>query len=137
MLPPGISARIVRDATEGQGPLAGLIAGLSNTNSDLALVVGGDMPGLVTSVLLEMLGVASEAGVDAVALADGERFRPLPMVVRVEPARRAAHVLLHDGQRRLRSVADALRVAVIDEETWHGLDPGRSTLRDVDVPGDL
>ena len=32
---------------------------------------------------------------------------------------------------------DALRVAVIDEPTWHALDPDRATLRDVDVPADL
>lgn len=30
-----------------------------------------------------------------------------------------------------------MRVAVIAEATWTGLDPGRETLRDVDEPGDL
>ena len=106
-------------------------------NTDLVLVAGGDMPTLVTSVLVEMLNVAAEASVDAVALADGDHFRPLPIVLRTGPARDAAHILLHDGERRLRALLDALRVAVIDEPTWLALDPERATLRDIDEPGDL
>jgi len=135
--PPGLAVRIVRDAQEGEGPLAGLLVGLSAATTEFALVAGGDMPGLVTGVLIEMLGVAAVAPVGAVALQDGERFRPLPVVVRTAEARTVAHDLLHTGERRLRSLLDALRVAVIDEPTWHALDPDRATLRDVDVPADL
>lgn len=136
-LPVGAPARVVRDATEGEGPLAGLYAGLGAVRSDLVLVAGGDMPELQTPVLLEMLKVAEEAPVDAVALMDGERFRPLPCALRAERAAEAAHTLLDSGRRRLRDLLDALRVAVIDEPTWHGLDPERRTLFDVDEPSDL
>ncbi len=73
----------------------------------------------------------------AVSLQDGDRPRPLPLVVRVEPAREAAHALRHAGERRLRALPEALRTAVIDEATWHRLDPARTTLRDIDEPGDL
>ena len=135
--PPGLAVRIVHDPREGEGPLAGLFAGLAAATTELALVAGGDMPGLVTGVLIEMLRVAAGAPVGAVALQDGERFRPLPIVVRTGQARTVAHDLLHGGERRLRSLLDALRVAVIDEPTWHALDPERTTLRDVDVPADL
>jgi molybdopterin-guanine dinucleotide biosynthesis protein A len=136
-LPLGAPARIVRDAREGEGPLAGAYTGLSAVRTELALVAGGDMPELQTLVLLEMLKVAGEAPVDAVALADGERFRPLPAVLRVASARDAAHSLLDSGRRRLRDLLDALRVAIIDQTTWHALDPGRRTLFDVDEPADL
>lgn len=136
-LPLAAPVRIVRDASEGEGPLAGVLAALAETVTDWALVAGGDMPDLRTSVLLEMLRVAGESGADAVALQDGDRLRPLPLVLRSSPARVAAHVLLHDGQRRLRALTEALRTAVIDEPTWLGLDPERATLRDVDEPGDL
>jgi molybdenum cofactor guanylyltransferase len=135
--PPGLAVRLARDAREGEGPLAGLLSGLSATTTELALIAGGDMPGLVTGVLIEMLRVAAGAPVGAVALQDGERFRPLPMVVRTAEARTTAHDLLHTGERRLRALLEALRVAVIDEATWHALDPERATLRDVDVPADL
>jgi len=48
-----------------------------------------------------------------------------------------AHALLHEGRRALHDLLDALRTAVIDEETWVALDPGRRTLFDVDEPDDL
>lgn len=136
-MPLAVPVRLVRDASEGQGPLAGVLAGLSEVGTDWALVAGGDMPTLQTSVLLEMLRVGGEAGVDAVVLQDGDRLRPLPLVLRSRPAREAAHALLHAGERRLRALPDALHTAAIDEATWVSLDPRRATLRDVDEPGDL
>jgi molybdopterin-guanine dinucleotide biosynthesis protein A len=135
-LPPGV--RTARDAMEGVGPLAGLQAGLvAVAGSDAALVVGGDMPDLHPGVAREMTRVLDEAGVDAVVLADGDRARPLPAVVRTGPATTAVHGLLHDGRRRLRDAIDALRTAVIDEATWTALDPARRSVFDVDEQGDL
>jgi molybdopterin-guanine dinucleotide biosynthesis protein A len=95
------------------------------------------MPDLQTNVLLEMLRVAYEAPADAVALQDRDRFRPLPCVLRVEPAERRARALLDAGHRALRDLLDASRVAVIDQATWRALDPDGRTLFDVDVPRDL
>jgi molybdopterin-guanine dinucleotide biosynthesis protein A len=135
-LPAGVT--IANDTTEGEGPLAGLHTGLmAAVRSDAVVVAGGDMPELQVPVLREMLRVLDEAGVDAVALADEDRPRPLPCVLRTWPAADMAHTLLHAGRRRLRDVFDALRTAVIDEATWTALDPERRTLLDVDEPGDL
>jgi molybdopterin-guanine dinucleotide biosynthesis protein A len=135
-LPPGV--RVANDPTEGAGPLAGLHAGLlAAVRSDLALVVGGDMPELQPPVLRELLSVLDSAGADAAVLADGDRPRPLPMAVRTWPAADVTHALLHAGRSRLRDVVDGLRTAVIDEATWTALDPARRTLFDVDEPGDL
>jgi molybdopterin-guanine dinucleotide biosynthesis protein A len=136
-MPLGASARFVRDAREGEGPLAGSLSGLEVASTEFAFVAGGDMPDLSTAVLLEMLRVAGEAPVDAVALQDAGRFRPLPSLVRIVPARDAAHALLHEDERSLRALLQALRTAVIDEATWTALDPSRGTLHDVDEPGDL
>lgn len=135
-LPPGVRATF--DPTSGEGPLAGLQAGLlAAATADLVIVAGGDMPDLRTPVLREMLRVAEEARVDAVALADGDRFRPLPCVLRPPAAADAAHSLLHAGRRRLRDVLSSLHTAIIDEPTWTALDPDRRTLFDIDEPGDL
>ena len=135
-LPPAVRAAF--DPTSGEGPLAGLQAGLlSVAAADLVIVSAGDMPDLRVPVLLEMLRVAGEADVDAVALAEGDRFRPLPCVVHPAAAADAAHSLLHAGSRRLRDVLTALRTAIIDEATWTALDPDRRTLFDIDEPGDL
>lgn len=136
-MPPGVPVRSAHDAVEADGPLAGVLAGLLTADTELAIVAGGDMPTLVTSVLLELLRVGLEAPVDAVALQEGDGFRPLPLVLRVAPAAATARALLHDGERRLRALPEALRMAVIDEPTWRTLDPAGSTLADVDVPEDL
>jgi molybdenum cofactor guanylyltransferase len=136
-IPVGPNVRFVRDAREGEGPLVGIQAGLQATSTDLALVAGGDMPELSTDVLLEMLRVAIEDGVDAVALQDGDRFRPLPCLMRVAAAGGVANALLRSGERSIRALLQALRVAVIDESTWVALDPVRGSLYDVDEPGDL
>ncbi len=135
-LPPGV--RTTADPTEGEGPLAGLHAGLmAAVRSDVVVVAGADMPSLRAAVLREMLGALDDAAVDAVALHDGERVRPLPCALRTWAAADVAHSLLHAGRRRLGDVLDALRTAVLDEATWTALDPERATLRDVDTPEDL
>jgi molybdopterin-guanine dinucleotide biosynthesis protein A len=136
-VPPGVAVRFVHDASEGEGPLEGALAGLSAIQDGLAVLVGGDMPELSTAVVVEMLRVAVASGADAVALQDDERIRPLPIVVRVEPAREVAHALRHAGEHRLRSLQQGLRSAVIDESTWQALDPTRGTLRDIDGPADI
>jgi len=136
-LPAGVPLLFQEDATEGEGPLVALSNALANVATPLALVAGGDMPDLGRDVLLEMLRVATEADVDAVALEDGERTRPLPVVLRLRRARPVASGLVRTGERRLRTLLDALRVAVIDEATWRALDPEGRTLFDVDTVEDL
>jgi molybdopterin-guanine dinucleotide biosynthesis protein A len=136
-MPPGMPVRLARDPREGEGPLAGAVAGLAQVERAFAVVVGGDMPELSTAVVLEMLRVAAEASVDAVTLQDGDRFRPLPAVIRAATGRDSGHALLHGGERSLRAWLQAMRMAVIDEATWTALDPERTTLRDVDQPADL
>jgi molybdopterin-guanine dinucleotide biosynthesis protein A len=135
-LPPGVT--IANDPAEGDGPLAGLHTGLlAAVRSESAVVVGGDMPELQEAVLREMLRVLHDADVEAVVLADADRPRPLPCVLRTWAAADMTHTLLHAGRRRLRDVIDSLRTAVIDEATWTTLDPERRSLIDVDEPGDM
>jgi molybdenum cofactor guanylyltransferase len=136
-LPRGVPLLLQHDLAEGEGPLAALSAALPNVPTPFALVAAGDMPELAPSVLLELLRVGGEADVDAVALQDGDRFRPLPVVLRLRRARPVAAGLVRSGERRLRALLDALRVAVIDEPTWRALDPDGRTLFDVDEPSDL
>ena len=136
-MPAGVNVRFTRDITDGEGPLAGLYTGLMATRTELVVVTGGDMPDLQPPVLREMLRVAREEAADAVVLADGDRVRPLPCVLRMLEAMDAAHALLHLGGRRLRSMLDVLHPVVIAETTWTVLDPARRSLFDVDERSDL
>jgi molybdopterin-guanine dinucleotide biosynthesis protein A len=136
-LPPGPGLRLARDPVEGQGPLAGLAAGLAEVTTELALATAGDMPDLSVPVLVEMVARARESGAEATALEQGGTLRPLPVVLRTEPARRAAHALLGEGERSVMGLLAALRVTRLDESTWRALDPQGWTFRDVDRPEDL
>ncbi len=136
-LPSGPLLRLAHDPVEGQGPLAGLAAGLAEVGTELALAAAGDMPDLSVHVLVELVGQARESGAEATALEQGGPVRPLPVVLRVEPARRAAHELLGRGERSLTGLLAALRVTSLDESTWRALDPEGRTFRDVDRPEDL
>jgi molybdopterin-guanine dinucleotide biosynthesis protein A len=131
------TVRVARDTTESEGPLAGLLAGLGSASCERALVVGGDMPELVRSVLSAMLDRLDATDAGAVALHDGDLLRPLPCAVRTDRADAVAQDLFDAGERSLRALLRALDVDAIDEATWAALDPDRRTLLDVDEPGDL
>jgi molybdopterin-guanine dinucleotide biosynthesis protein A len=136
--PGGVPVRVARDPVEGEGPLAGLAAGLALVDADLAVAIGGDMPDVQVRVLLEMRRRAEPPVVEAVVLEDGGRPRPLPLLVRVGPAAATADRLLESGRRRLRDLLGELRrVVVVTEAEWRALDPGSRTLWDVDEPADL
>jgi molybdopterin-guanine dinucleotide biosynthesis protein A len=136
-LPGGVPVpvTVVHDERPYEGPLAGISAGLAAAAHPLALVAGGDMPGLVHAVLVALLTVAEESGATAVALRDGGHYRPLPHVVRRD-AVGVADELLREGRRSLYDFLDAVEVAGLSEEVWRRVDPFARTLADIDVPGD-
>lgn len=129
--------RVIRDPVEGEGPLAGLATGLGATTTEVALVAGGDMPDMVAAVLDDLLERLSIGSDDAVGLDDGGGIRPLPVALRVRPARAAARDLIASGERSLRSLLATLAALGVDRATWAAIDPAGATLRDVDTPDDL
>jgi len=135
-MPPGV--RLAYDSTEGEGPLAGLHAGLlAAVRSDVAIVVAGDMPDVPVVVLRELIGALGSEEHDAAALGTDDGLAPVPVALRTWPAADAVHTLLHAGRRRLGDVLDVMRTAVVPEPRWTELDPERRSLFDVDEPADL
>jgi molybdopterin-guanine dinucleotide biosynthesis protein A len=135
-LPDDVRVRVAHDARPHLGPLAGLVAGLSQTETATAVVVGGDMPSLVPGVLGELLRTLEETAADAAALADGPTIRPLPLAIR-RRCLAMAQYRLDSGERSLWGFLEALDVRVVAEEVWRSIDPAGETLRDVDRPEDL
>jgi molybdopterin-guanine dinucleotide biosynthesis protein A len=135
------AVRTVDDPERFGGPLQALAAGLDATSTPLALVVAGDMPTQVPEVLAMLAeGLAAAPGIEAAVLRDPHdpaRRQPLPMAVRVEPARRAAAAALGAGDRSLVRLLARLGLAELPSATWLQLDPEGRTLLDIDVPGDL
>ena len=135
-LPTGTT--LVRDPTPFEGPLAGLLAGLREAEDPVVFAIGGDTPNLVVAVVESMLSALDTSpAVDAVVLEHDGRARPLPIVLRREPAAAAAAHLYAQGERRLRALTEILATHVIPEAAWRALDPDAVTLRDIDTPADL
>ncbi|MEO5704195.1 MAG: molybdenum cofactor guanylyltransferase [Candidatus Limnocylindrales bacterium] len=136
------SIRYVPDDEPFAGPLSALAAALRETGTALAIVVGGDMPGLVPGVLVTMLRrLAAAADIDAVLLAsptlEQGRRQVLPLALRVTTGSRAAIEALGAGDRSLVRLLERLRSIEIPAPEWLDQDPGGRTLLDVDRPGDL
>ena len=129
--------RVAHDAVAGEGPLAGLLAGLDahDPRVDRVVVVGGDMPDLVPAVLTTL--VEALDGAPAALLEAGDRVRALPMAVRRGPALGTAQALFAAGERRLRAVPLALGPTMVPAATWRAADPAGATLRDIDTREDL
>ena len=143
-VPPTI--RWLEDAEPFGGPLAALASALGQARAGAAVVVGGDMPGLVPAVLdLLVRRLEAEPKADAVTLAapdragdpGAQRRQVLPLAIAVDAARPAARTALAAGDRSLKSLVDRLRNAEIDAEEWQRLDRDARTLVDVDTPADL
>ncbi len=138
---------LVLDAEALGGPLAALanvLGSASFERGSVAIVVGGDMPRLVPSVLRLMVGrLAGDESADAVVLeapdaANGDRRRQvLPLALRVATAKPAAAALVAAGERSLRALVDQLDAVELPRAAWLPLDPARLTLLDVDTPSDL
>jgi molybdopterin-guanine dinucleotide biosynthesis protein A len=138
-LPGGLDVplRIVRDEEAGAGPLAGLVTGLEEAAGSVVLVAAGDMPGLVPALLVELARRACTDGVEAAALREGERLRPLPSAMRREVALARARHLRATGASSLRALLAALQVDVLAEPDWRVFDADGTSLLDVDLPEDL
>ncbi len=133
-----IPVRVARDPEPFGGPLVALLAGLERTREPFALVVAGDMPGLVGPVLAALLrALAASGDADATVLAFRGRRQPLPAALRVGAATTASKRLLGEGERSVHALLRVLRTRELLEAEWRSLDPTAATLRDVDVPGDL
>jgi molybdopterin-guanine dinucleotide biosynthesis protein A len=143
MLPTGLRRPVLvaRDAVAGQGPLAGLAAGLAVASHPLALLVGGDQPALQQAVLRELLtrldAGTDGAAFDVVGLEEDGRLRPLPAALRVATVGPASEEALRSGARSLVGLFGRLRVLVLAPEEWRALDPAGDSLRDVDTRDDL
>jgi molybdopterin-guanine dinucleotide biosynthesis protein A len=165
-IPAGLSVpvHLVHDPAPHRGPLAGLASALAalgatgpagpavapgttdgqgrqgdlaDVTGDIALVVGGDMPGLVPAVLRLMVAtLAADPSLGAVVL-EADLPSVLPIAVRVSLVGRAVGDLLAEDRRALRGVLDRVPWLALPAATWRRLDPAGATLFDVDRPEDM
>ena len=142
-------ARVVPDAVEGAGPLAGLCAGLETAAHKATLLVACDMPLLNVELMKYMLGFAPAYDAVIPQMASAELRAP------EENARspRAKDLALHPlhavytkqciapirdalarGERRMIAFHAAVRVRVITQEEILQYDPSGYALWNVNTP---
>jgi molybdopterin-guanine dinucleotide biosynthesis protein A len=125
------NAAAVHDATEDQGPLAGIAAGLSASKTDLNIVVACDMP-LIKPEVLQRL-VAAIGDHDAcVAIVDGHASA-LCGVYRSRIAA-DAQALLDSGERRVMRLLDRVQTKRVDAAAVRDIDPDLETFASCDTP---
>lgn len=130
-----VPVRVVHDRIADAGPLAGLAAGLEAARSELVLVTGGDQPDLMSALLRLLIDSIRDA--DAAVLAEDDRPRPLPAVLRRSPASEAARARLASDQRSLRALIADLDPVIVPERNWRRVDPDGTWRLDVDRIEDL
>jgi molybdopterin-guanine dinucleotide biosynthesis protein A len=131
---PRLSVRIVADAFPGQGPLAGLEAGLRAIDGDFALVVACDMPFLNPELLAYMAGLPRHY--QALVPRVQGRWHPLHAIY----ARSSLPIiqrLLARGRNSMKGMLAQLDVCPLTEEELARFDPAGLSLFNLNGPRDL
>jgi molybdopterin-guanine dinucleotide biosynthesis protein A len=130
----GVAVRLAHDEIEGQGPLAGLVAGLAASRSDLVNASGCDTPRLRAAFVRRVLEAAEGTAV-AIPEALG-RLHPLAAAYRREAVLPWARALLE--QHRLRPVflLEGLPHVRVPEAVLRAADPALDSLDNLNTPED-
>jgi molybdopterin-guanine dinucleotide biosynthesis protein A len=130
---PATPARLITDERPGEGPLAGLEAGLAAIGEPRALVCCCDAPFVNPAVALRLSELCE--GFDAAVPRWGGRLQPLHAVYS-RSARTAVARRLAGEHRRVMDLLEQLRVRVVDEAELRPLDPLGLTFFNVNCPED-
>lgn len=133
--PPGVFT--VADARPGQGPLAGMEAGLAAARFPLVFVAAGDMPFLSAGLVDHLLEVLRERGALAAVPDDGGSTHPLCAAYSREVLPRL-RLALDGGVRAARGFLDGLDAVVyVPKAELRSLGDPDLLLMNVNSPGDL
>jgi molybdopterin-guanine dinucleotide biosynthesis protein A len=129
----GVEVSQVCDEQPGNGPLAGLIAGLAQADTPWVFAVACDMP-FVTQAVVEHLA-AFRSGHQAVVPMIGGHPQPLAAFYATSTldAMRASFAT---GDRSMRGVLDKFEVRYVSEAELRAADPQLRSFFDLDTPQD-
>ena len=113
---------VIQDVFQEAGPLGGIHAALFDSDAELNLVVGCDMPYLTPQFLERLLAMAEETDSDAVVPVSPQYgYEPLCAVYKPSclPLMEQA---LGSGRRRISEVFPELRLRTVSPEEWQPFD---------------
>ncbi len=134
VLPLPSSVRVVTDRFPGHGSLGGVFTGVEASAEPWSLVVACDMPFLNVDLLRHL--VAESADVDAVVprlKGEPEPLHALYSKACLVPMQRR----LEEGNLKIASLFETMRVGYLDEGTIDRIDPGHLSFFNVNTRADL
>lgn len=133
-LPQGVSAAPDAPEHQGQGPLAGIAAGLAIATRDNVLVLACDLPNVPVALALALLGALKDSHC---AYCRHDADEPLLAALRRKPALVAITAALKDGRNKVIPVWQALGAHVMTGAELAAFgDPAR-LFANVNTPEDL
>jgi molybdopterin-guanine dinucleotide biosynthesis protein A len=130
----GVEVPQVCDEPQGNGPLAGLIAGMAQIDTPWVFAAACDMP-YVTEAVVRHLATL-RAGYQAVVPVVQGHHQPLAAFYATSTLAVMRASLL-SGDKSLRGVLGKLPVRYVNEEELRGCDPQLWSFFDLDTPQDL
>lgn len=127
----GLRLPVARDPVEGNGPLAGLAAGLDAISAEQAIVVSCDVPLLQATFVSGLLAAAR--GFRAVIPFVAGHYMTT-CAVYSKPLAAEINSMLERGERRPREIAKLEGVRIFDEDECRALDPSLSSFVDCNTP---
>ncbi|HVB14204.1 MAG TPA: molybdenum cofactor guanylyltransferase [Candidatus Dormibacteraeota bacterium] len=138
----GTGWRLVSDEPGLSGPVAGLIAGLAASTSDLVLVLAADLPFPSPRLARELAKLASrEPESQAIVPERAGELEPLFAVYRrdaLADLREMARQLGRPGHGpSLYQTVRAVRLRTVSESEWHAWDPEGDSFLNCNTPDEL
>ncbi len=126
---------VVRDETEGRGPLQGLAAGLAALcgRADAAYVSSCDVPLLRPAFVRRLVELLGDHAICVPRV--GEHHHPLAAIYRLDVADAVARLLAQDRLRPF-FLFQAVPTRVVGPEELADVDPTFQTLRNLNTPDD-
>ena len=127
---------LFEDVIPDWGALGGLHAALSHSSTEFALVLACDMPFLNLGFIEHLYSIIEKADAVIPRLGDKKFAEPFRAVYRktcLDPIARA----IRNGNRRVISFFDEVRVRFVDEPEIRQFDPDLRTFLNVNTPEDL
>ncbi|WP_239617568.1 molybdenum cofactor guanylyltransferase [Cohnella mopanensis] len=132
-LPQTSNLRIVPDSYKGEGPLAGLHAGLTAATRPIVWVVGCDQPFLDVASAVYLQERLINGSYQAALPLIGGRLQPLHALYRKE-AGAVAEKLLQAGKRKFMALLDQIDWCEIEEREFTNEGLSLTFTEDIDTP---
>lgn len=124
---------VVKDSYRGIGPLGGIHAGLSASNSHYNFVIACDMPCIPLSLIRHMMALD---GYDAVVPRRGELVEPLCAIYR-KSILPVIEEHISEKRYRIQDILPLVKVRYIDEDELDELDHRGDAFCNINTPRDL